>query len=144
MFQFQNGTIKSGTEFYLATTTQISFNSKMVQLKVAVMSAVSAAMVKFQFQNGTIKSRSLPKSAQPCLCFNSKMVQLKVIFLSAPSSWLYSFNSKMVQLKVKLIHRTVVAGKFQFQNGTIKRGWPPRSALQVRRFNSKMVQLKGL
>ncbi len=54
MFQFQNGSIKSGTT-----------------------SPLSKLDVKFQFQNGSIKSADMDRTPPLVPGFNSKMVQLK-------------------------------------------------------------------
>ncbi len=55
LFQFQNGTIKSG---------------KFQLLNYILFYA-------FQFQNGTIKSQSVMRHTHPIEGFNSKMVRLK-------------------------------------------------------------------
>ncbi len=54
LFQFQNGSIKSGTT-----------------------SPLSKLDVKFQFQNGSIKSADMDRTPPLVPGFNSKMVQLK-------------------------------------------------------------------
>ncbi len=52
------------------------------------------------------------------------------------------FNSKMVRLKVLPSASCTKAGRFQFQNGTIKRAKCLSKVLIKARFNSKMVRLK--
>ena len=99
----------------------MSFNSKMVRLKVGASIVFTFAALKFQFQNGAIKRKRKEYRAFVFTRFNSKMVRLKAKVREHLITYYQSFNSKMVRLKaaVRWVFYQFLR-PFQFQNGAIK------------------------
>ena len=132
------------------------------------MSGIIPLMIKpiFQFQNGAIKRTKPQAQHHARRNFNSKMVRLKANHGGRITTLENNFNSKMVRLKVPRAWSWFEDdGRFQFQNGAIKRkcgvlSEPCRKKFQFqngaiksdqsththrspsRYFNSKMVRLK--
>ena len=123
-FQFQTGAIKSSQVRLSRWALRLSFNSKLVRLKVTALARISAWFPNaFQFQTGAIKRPDESKSPRvPVASFNSKLVRLKgIVRLTCSSTTCW----------------------FQFQTGAIKRSLLPAVApLSYPRFNSKLVRLK--
>ena len=100
---------------------EISFNSKLVRLKVTLDNTSGRDL--FQFQIGAIKSTTGVTSVTSfSYCFNSKLVRLKDDCEEHFGS-VIGFNSKLVRLKDIRVGDTLCIDtcKFQFQIGAIKR-----------------------
>ena len=120
MFQFQTGAIKRHPLCNLYYSI-LSFNSKLVRLKVKSRVFQNLIWVVFQFQTGAIKSEKLPEEYQtPFLSFNSKLVRLKAIHIDGQWLTWIGFNSKLVRLKVLNLCAVCTYSRFQFQTGAIK------------------------
>ena len=79
----------------------MSFNSKLVRLKVPQTVLIFNQKTAFQFQIGAIKSEHNVLLIEcNVACFNSKLVRLKAAVHIAKTER-GSFNSKLVRLKVR-------------------------------------------
>ena len=83
----------------MGVAINLSFNSKMVRLKVSINYNPSATDDKFQFQNGTIKSDENRKGLPIIELFQFQNGTIKRTRLPFKNIKLLSFNSKMVRLK---------------------------------------------
>ena len=122
MFQFQTGSIKSGTLKWGQCCLRL-FQFQTGSIKS--LSASEAAINLFGFNSKLVRLKVTSSIMGPlriCSCFNSKLVRLKV----RRQLWVFlirlSFNSKLVRLKEQLgsSHSTAKT-LFQFQTGSIKR-----------------------
>ena len=96
-FQFQYGSIKSGTPW-----------------------ALRGVLIAFQFQYGTIKRDMVIRNGKVYVDFNSNMVRLKAPDKQNRREWEKNFNSNMVRLKDSRHKVQAQRTKFQFQYGSIK------------------------
>ena len=99
----------------------MSFNSKLVRLKVEQLINMKRDLELFQFQTGSIKSVDLLGMSYQEIGFNSKLVRLKEHPASRLAACNPRFNSKLVRLKEGFDSDCdVFHTEFQFQTGSIK------------------------
>ena len=142
-FQFHTGSIKRYW-MLITATSNINFNSILVQLKDMAAAKYCPGLSRFQFHTGSIKSWADEIAVVCPPNFNSILVQLKGRCCRRCLSLKAHFNSILVQLKDKEVHFYYGnRNLFQFHTGSIKRNLQRPGQKTLPYFNSILVLLKA-